>query len=76
MIEILWWCVVFFFGLGLTCKVIAQDSMYYLERKWLTVGICCFVLMFLLGGTAMYLTSKVCEDPKVVWDRCYRSVSK
>ena len=72
MIDILWALVLIFFILSIICGSIASDQIYYYERIWSGIGLVFIAFVFIFGGTAMYLTSKVCEDPNVVWDRCYR----
>lgn len=73
MIDILWGLCLLSFAASLISASIAEDVwLYRKQRMWENIACVLMVLVFIFGGTAMYLTSKVCEDPNVVWDRCYR----
>lgn len=73
MIDTLWVLCIFCFATSLISASIADSVwLYRKQRIWENIACVLMVFVFILGGTAMYLTSKVCEDPNVVWDRCYR----
>lgn len=72
MIDILWFLVLICFAISLICGSMGSHQFYYYERIWSGIALVFMLFVIVLGGTAMYLTSKVCEDPNVVWDRCYR----
>lgn len=73
MIDVLWFLCAISFVTSLISASIAEDAwLYRKQRMWENIACVLMVFVFIFSGTAMYLTSKVCEDPKVVWDRCYR----
>lgn len=73
MIDTLWILCLICFATSLISASIAEDAWLYRKQKmWENIACVLTALVFIFGGTAMYLTSKVCEDPNVVWDRCYR----
>lgn len=73
MIDTLWILCLICFATSLISASIAEDVwLYRKQRMWENIACVLMAFVFIFGGSAMYLTSKVCEDPNVVWDRCYR----
>lgn len=72
MIDILWILCVACFATSLISASISENTLLYKQRIWENIACVLMAFVFIFGGTAIYLTSKVCEDPNVIWDRCYR----
>lgn len=72
MIDTLWALCMICFATSLISASIAENTLLYKQRMWENIACVLMTFVFIFGCTAMYLTSKVCEDPDVVWDRCYR----
>ncbi len=73
MIDKLWILCVICFATSLISTAISEDAWFHRkQRMWENITCVLMVFVFIFGGTAMYLTLKVCEDPNIVWGRCYR----